>query len=195
MLPGFSIKRIFTSKYKDNWIETDEYKSEYFPLELKLKVGETVMLVKNIYHGQGEDKELYCSNGTIGTFEKVSKDNCIVVKTSNDTLYIPQVKIESFRFVTEQDESGKIVVKSEPFSEWTGYPIVSANAVTIHKCQGQTIDKGIIELEDWNACHSVYVALSRFRSINDFVLSRELRFDDIHLATESLDFNESLKNT
>ena len=187
-----SVEHTIPSKISGNWLDTDEYKSGYFPMELKLKIGEIIMVTKNIYVGEGEHKELYCSNGTIGTFEKLTTEAIVLKDNMGKIFYVPKSKVESFQYITEKDENDKPKVKSNSVGTWENFPVVSANAITIHKSQGQTIPKGVIELEDWTAPHGIYVALSRFRSINDFILTRPLRFDDLHLSAEAMKFQDKI---
>ncbi|MBP9135944.1 MAG: ATP-binding domain-containing protein, partial [Chitinophagales bacterium] len=84
-------------------------------------------------------------------------------------------------------------IKAETIGTFTQYPLKPAWAITIHKSQGLTFDKVIIDL-GFGAftAGQTYVALSRCRSLEGIILRRELRDEDIMVDPKVVEFYEGL---
>ena len=68
----------------------------------------------------------------------------------------------------------------EVVATFTQYPIKLAWAVTIHKSQGQTFEKAIIDLDKGSfAPGQTYVALSRVTSLDGLFLTRAINVSDV----------------
>ena len=136
---------------------------------LKLKVGAQIMMVKN-------DQEMYKRwvNGTIGFIHKI-EDNKIFVKLNNRIHLVEPVLWEKWDYKL-------IKGKYEPFviGTFTQYPIKLAWAATIHKCQGQTFEKAVVDFDTGSFTHGMtYVALSRVKSLEGLHLIRKVERKDI----------------
>ena len=115
---------------------------------LTLAVGARVMLRRNVNVKSG------LVNGAIGTVVAISP-TCIAVKFDHltDTCDIEQVR-------------GKFIVMKNYYVYRTQFPLILAYAVTIHKCQGLSLDCAIIDLSDKVFADGMaYVALSRLKSL------------------------------
>ena len=115
---------------------------------LTLAVGARVMLRRNV------DVKSGLVNGAIGTVVAISP-TCIAVKFDHltDTRDIEQVR-------------GKFIVMKNYYVYRTQFPLILAYAVTIHKCQGLSLDCAIIDLSDKVFADGMaYVALSRLKSL------------------------------
>ena len=115
---------------------------------LTLAVGARVMLRRNVNVKSG------LVNGAIGTVVAISP-TCIAVKFDHltDTRDIEQVR-------------GKFIVMKNYYVYRTQFPLILAYAVTIHKCQGLSLDCAIIDLSDKVFADGMaYVALSRLKSL------------------------------
>jgi cell fate (sporulation/competence/biofilm development) regulator YmcA (YheA/YmcA/DUF963 family) len=142
-----------------------EYPEKSYPTEkeLILKIGAKVMFLKN-----DTETPRRFFNGKIGVVESV-EDESISIKCPGDDEAIELSKAvwENIRYSTnpttkqiEEDELGKFIQ----------YPLRLAWAITIHKSQGLTFDKAVIDAGAAFASGQVYVALSRCRSLEGMVL-------------------------
>lgn len=145
-----------------------EFPENMYPtsLSITLKKGAQVMFIKNDPTGQGQ-----YFNGKIGHISDLYHD-CIYVSLANDTtIEVPKYSWENKRY-TLNKETGEIEEKS--LGEFNQYPIKLAWAVTIHKSQGLTFDKAILDLSATFAPGQLYVALSRLTSLDGLILSSPL---------------------
>ena len=142
-----------------------EYPEKSFPTEktLELKIGAKVMFLKN-----DTETPRRFFNGKIGMVESIDEDT-ISIKCPDDfeAIELSKAVWENIRYSTnpttkqiEEDELGKFIQ----------YPLRLAWAITIHKSQGLTFDKAVIDAGSAFAAGQVYVALSRCRSLEGMVL-------------------------
>lgn len=140
------------------------YPTEY---ELILKKGAQVMFVKNDYSGQ---KLFY--NGKIGIIEKFEGET-IYVKCQGEENSIPVDKVQwQNNKYTINEETNEI--QEEIAGTFTQYPLKLAWAITIHKSQGLTFDKAVIDANAAFAHGQVYVALSRCKTLEGMVLNSRI---------------------
>jgi len=152
-----------------------EYPEKSYPTEkvLELKIGAKVMFLKN----DTETPHRFF-NGKIGMVEKVG-DESIRIKCPDDTESIELSKgvWENIRYstnpVTKQIEEVML-------GKFIQYPLRLAWAITIHKSQGLTFDKAVIDAGAAFAPGQVYVALSRCRSLEGLVLLSKINPNSIH---------------
>ena len=149
-------------------------------LNLELKVGAQVMLVNNDQGGRWV-------NGSLGKITDIDKqgernDQVVVVElTDGPTIEVLPTTWEQYSY--GYDEESK-EIKPQSTGSFTQFPLRLAWAVTIHKAQGKTFDKVIIDLGRGTfAAGQLYVALSRCRSLEGIRLQqpiepRHIRIDD-----------------
>lgn len=146
------------------------------PEELVLKEGAQVMFVKN-------DAEGKWVNGTLGRVERINLDSdarIIEVRVGNDVLSVCPTAWENIVYEFDEKEDK---IKEKVMGSYTHYPLRLAWAVTIHKSQGLTFDKMILDLYrgTWDSGQA-YVALSRCRTPEGLYLRRPLKASDIRLS-------------
>ncbi|QTV80660.1 ATP-dependent RecD-like DNA helicase [Microbacterium sp. NIBRBAC000506063] len=144
--------------------------------ELKLKVGAQVMFLRNDVGAQGDPPRWV--NGTIGTVNRILGGS-VRVEIDGDEVEVEPAVWERFRYAYNP---GSKTLSREVVAEFTQFPLRLAWAVTIHKSQGKTYDRAIIDLGSGAfAPGQTYVALSRLTSIEGLYLSRPLRPSDIRV--------------
>ena len=150
--------------------------------ELVLKVGAQVMFVKN---DTSRDKLFY--NGKIGTITNID-DDLIFVKCDGDYDVIAVVPIEWINNKYSINEETKEITET-PVGKFIQYPLKLAWAITIHKSQGLTFEKAIIDANAAFAHGQVYVALSRCKTFEGMVLSSRISQDCIKSDTSVKGFS------
>lgn len=154
-------------------------------LTLKLKVGAQVMFVKN---DPTAEKLFY--NGMLGVITAIEDDIIEVTpSSSSDPIAITPLSWENKRYTLDQ-ETNYIVEELE--GTFTQYPLKTAWAITIHKSQGLTFERAIIDAADSFSHGQVYVALSRCKSFEGMVLSSPIRAQSIFCDTIVRDFNDTI---
>ena len=141
-----------------------------YPTEesLELKIGAQVMFVKN---DSSMAKEYY--NGMIGEVTAFDSEGQIHVRCTdnNKIIKVGREKWENTHYILVNDTK-------EIFEEIAGtfeqYPLKTAWAITVHKSQGLTFDRAIIDVQHSFAHGQTYVALSRCKSLNGMVLSNPI---------------------
>lgn len=150
-------------------IVKDDFPEFSFPnaSELTLKAGAQVMFIKNDI-----SSEKLFFNGKIGKIEAF-EDDIIIVRCPGDDFPIRVEKAEwqNMKFTINEETKE---IEEEVIGTFTQYPLRLAWAITIHKSQGLTFDRAIIDACAAFAHGQVYVALSRCRSLEGLVLSSRI---------------------
>jgi hypothetical protein len=156
-----------------------EFEKRTLPTEesLELKAGAQVMLLTNDRRGRWV-------NGTIGRVTSIRKsedadgDDIVSVELADgDEVDVTPATWELFRF---QYDAQADRIESEAVGSFTQYPLRLAWAVTIHKSQGKTFDKVVIDIGRGAFAHGqVYVALSRCTTFKGLVLRTPIQLGHI----------------
>ena len=160
-LPGKT--HSFTAVIKDDFPELSYPNAT----ELVLKAGAQVMFIKNDLSG---DRLFF--NGKIGKIMSFD-DDIIVVRCPGEDFNIRVEKAEwqNMKY-TLNDET--LQIDETVIGTFTQYPLKLAWAITIHKSQGLTFDRAVIDASSAFAHGQVYVALSRCRTLDGLVLSSRI---------------------
>lgn len=155
--------------------------------ELTLKIGAKVMILAN-----DNETHLY-HNGSIGIVTSL-KRHSVYVRLDDSGLEIEISKHKwTNNFYNYNKASKRIeVVESGSFSQ---LPLRLAWAVTIHKSQGMTFDKLVIDAERSFISGQVYVALSRATGIEHLILSSPIRLESLRVEDQILNFYNTLNGS
>lgn len=163
-----------------------KFDNRRFPTDqiLKLKVGAQVMFLKNDTEGKKY------VNGTLGKVVELDKKKVMVEVTEEGKTRIVRadpVEWEVLKYI--EGENGKI--ETEAIGSFKQIPLRLAWAITIHKSQGKTFDRVIIDMGGGAFAHGqTYVALSRCRSLDGIVLKKKLTMKDILIDERIVQYYE-----
>lgn len=158
-----------------------------FPAEspLILKKGAQVMFLKN-----NSIKKYF--NGMIGKVKEVGPDQ-VIVEVMDEKGQYRNIKVEPEQWEAikyELNEKNEIVTQKT--GVYSQYPLRLAWAITIHKSQGKTFDRVIIDMGKGAFEYGqTYVALSRCRTLDGIILKQALKPSDILVDERILDFYHS----
>lgn len=147
-------------------IVSGDFNEWQYPVEetLELKVGAQVMFIKNDYSGE---HRYY--NGKIGIIAKLTPSS-IWVEPNDSAEWI---EVEPYVWENKKFFLNKVtgIIEEQTVGTFKQFPLRLAWAITIHKSQGLTFEKAIIDVGRAFAPGQVYVALSRLRSLSGLVLN------------------------
>ncbi len=154
-----------------------DFPESMFPVQqhLELKVGAQIMFTKN---DTSEEKVFF--NGKLATVKSIAGDEIKVELAESHLPYTLKKAIwENKRYTISADTQE---IDDEVIGTFEQYPIKLAWAITVHKSQGLTFDKAIIDVGQAFADGQVYVALSRLRSIDGLIM--RTRIDPEVISTD-----------
>lgn len=178
---------IFTGRiegdFERNALPTDE--------ALVIKIGAQVMLLNNDSLGRWV-------NGTLGTVVDITSSDDeagdgrwphIAVQLSDgEVVEVGTYRWDMFEFKYDKQRKS---VESSSVGSFTHYPLKLAWAMTIHKSQGKTFDKVILDIGRGTFAHGqLYVALSRCRTLKGLILRRPLFPNHVIMDPVVTDFME-----
>lgn len=164
-----------------------DFKPSQYPTEqvLRLKEGAQVMFIRND-HESGD-----YVNGTIGKVVQIDVDKIVVLVEEdgqNKEIEVHKVEWEILKYKQGNDPKE---ITSEIMGTFTQYPLKLAWAVTIHKSQGKTFDKVIIDMGKGAFEHGqTYVALSRCRTLEGIILKQKIKPQDVMVDERVVEFYE-----
>ncbi|HRO72641.1 MAG TPA: AAA family ATPase, partial [Saprospiraceae bacterium] len=170
---------------------TGEFNPQLYPADLILilKTGAQVMFVKN-------DPQKQFVNGTIGIVEEVTEEIIRVKVLDNNldekTVTVEKQEWEVIRYEINPNDPQQI--SSKTVGAFTQYPLKLAWAITIHKSQGKTFERVIIDLGR-GAFESgqTYVALSRCRTLGGIILTNPVTARDIFIDERIAEYYNQIK--
>jgi ATP-dependent exoDNAse (exonuclease V) alpha subunit len=171
--------KIYTAKITGN------FQPSQFPTDpvLHLKVGAQVMILRN-------DPEGTYVNGSIGVIQKLEENEVELSLEENGIKSVVSLSPLSWEILQYKlDNKNPNKISTETIGTFTQIPLRLAWGVTIHKAQGKTFDKIIIDLAGGAFEHGhTYVALSRCKSLEGIVLRHLLKPADLKTDPVVLDY-------
>lgn len=168
---------------------TGEYPPHLYPidLEMDLKVGAQVMFIKNDI---SFDKNFY--NGKMGRIDSLSSEEISVYfPDEKRSILVEKYEWNNIRY-NLNDATGEI--KEDVIGTFVHYPLKLAWAITVHKSQGLTFDKAVLDVSDVFAPGQAYVALSRLRSLEGLVLLKPMRMNGLSNDQQVVAYAENKAN-
>tara|TARA_R110002050_G_scaffold195167_1_gene329972 strand:+ start:242 stop:2680 length:2439 start_codon:yes stop_codon:yes gene_type:complete len=173
-------EQTYKAKIEGNFPENSYPNKE----ELVLKVGAQVMFIKN---DSSPDKRYY--NGKIGKVILLEKDE-VVVHCPDDDFNI-NAKLETWENIKYNVDSDTKAISEDKIGSYSQIPLRLAWSITIHKSQGLTFEKAIIDAQGAFAHGQTYVALSRCKSLEGLVLKSKIESNQIISDQNVITFNEN----
>jgi hypothetical protein len=173
-----SESHFFEAKIKDDFPES------MYPVlpRLELKTGAQIMFTRN------DSEEGMYYNGKLATITNINNDNITVSLAGSGKLYTLRRSVwdnKKYRIHSETKE-----LEEEVTGSFEQFPVRLAWAITVHKSQGLTFDKAIIDVGEAFADGQVYVALSRLRSIDGLILRTKVAPDIVTTDRQIVSFDE-----
>jgi len=181
-----ALARLNNEAYHFEGVLNGDFNENALPVDRKLtlKEGAQIMFIKN---DKGEQRRYY--NGRIGTVSRIKGDDIYVrFPGERNEMLLEQ---ETWRNIRYQYNEGADKIEEEELGSYKQYPIRLAWAVTIHKSQGLTFEKAIVDAGQSFAPGQVYVALSRLTALSGLVLASQITPAAIHTEHRIASFTES----
>lgn len=173
---AYTYKAKITGKFPDHAFPNNE--------ELHLKVGAQVMFIKN---DSSPEKRYF--NGKIGKVIFLDKDE-VVVKCPDDDYNINTTREEWENINYSVNAETKAIIEDK-IGSFSQIPLRLAWAITIHKSQGLTFEKAIVDAQGAFAHGQTYVALSRCKSLEGLVLKSKIDSSQIINDQQVSSFTQS----
>ena len=165
-----------------------EFPAYALPTEmtLSLKKGAQIMFIKN---DTGEERRYF--NGKLGTVAHIDRENIEVrLEGSGDVIAIDKETWKNVRYTLNKDTAE---IEEEELGAFIQYPVRLAWAITIHKSQGLTFERAIIDTGDAFAPGQAYVALSRCTSLDGIVLLSQITPRSVQTDFHAVQLSKSEK--
>lgn len=158
--------------------------------KLELKLGSQIMFVKNDYSSEFSKRRYY--NGKIGKIISLDDEKIIVrcIGEDND-IEVPKYEWHNYKYEINKETKA---IEEKVIGTFEQYPIKLAWAITIHKSQGLTFDKVIINSNRAFASGQVYVAMSRCKTLEGIVITSEFNPNSVRLDNTLVGFDLQQEN-
>lgn len=166
-----------------------EFPENIYPLSetLELKVGAQVMFIKN---DLSLEKRYY--NGKIGRVISLDQEEIEVLFPEEDkSITVEPYEWENVRYTLDEETRE---IKEKTIGTFVQFPIKLAWAITVHKSQGLTFEKAVLDINNVFAPGQAYVALSRLTGLEGLVLEKPLQLNRLSSSDEVLGYAKNKTN-
>ncbi len=167
---------------------TGDFPDKLYPLpqQIELKAGAQVMFVKN----DSSEEKAYV-NGKLAQVDRIEDDEITVIMSGTGNEFTLRKEQWDHKKYTIDEESKE--VEEEIAGTFEQYPVKLAWAVTVHKSQGLTFEKAIIDVGQAFAPGQVYVALSRLQSLDGLILRTRINTSSISIDPDVQAFSNNVE--
>ncbi|HIP31193.1 MAG TPA: helicase [Crocinitomicaceae bacterium] len=165
---------------------TGKFPDHLFPIEerMELKIGAQVMFIKN---DVSPDKAFY--NGKMGRIIALDREEIKVnFPQEKKTIVVDKYEWDNISYTLDQT-TGE--VEEKKLGTFVHYPLKLAWAITVHKSQGLTFDKAILDVSKVFVPGQAYVALSRLRSLEGMVLLKPIQMNGLNNDANVVEYSKS----
>ena len=162
---------------------TGDFPESLYPLpaSLELREGAQVMFIKNDSSGEGD-----YFNGKLAQVQSLKEDEIEVIMEGARISYtLKKENWENKKYLVDPETKE---LEEEVVGTFSQFPIKLAWAVTVHKSQGLTFDRAVIDVGRAFAPGQVYVALSRLRSLDGLILQTPIQDHALHSDSQVQQF-------
>ena len=163
-----------------------DFPEKLYPIleNIGLKVGAQIMFIKN----DSSPEKIYF-NGKLAMVIEIEKEEVTVRLADSNVEYVLQKDEWENKKYSINDQSKEL--EEDVVGTFIQYPVKLAWAVTVHKSQGLTFDRAIIDVGQAFASGQVYVALSRLRSLEGLILRTKINTNSLGSDKSVVDFTQT----
>lgn len=162
----------------------DDFPEHQYPIDEKmtLKMGAQIMFIKNDPSGQG-----LFYNGKIGVISKLTNDEIeVTTEDSTSPILVEKYTWENIRYALNEQTKE---IEEKVIGKFIHFPIKLAWAITVHKSQGLTFEKAVLDISESFAPGQIYVALSRLTGLKGLILKSKINFDGLRIDQKVSDYS------
>ena len=195
---GVELGRIDGEQYTSYGILSGYFPSSELPTDQKLvlKHSARVMIIQNQRTVGGIKESDCCMNGELGTVLEINPDTrsvTVQLDRGPRDVKVTFASWDDYRYDLLSDEQGKPMLNAEIVGRFHQFPLKHAWATSIHKAQGQTLEK--VHLRLGRGCFSpgqLYTALTRVRGFDSLTLDRTIMYEDALIDPQVMAFHQEV---